>query len=309
MKKLLILILMGVALISPAQQHKYVYLNPEDSTFKSYLIILPQDQEIKGLVVRDFSKLPDISKPSPYKWSTLALKNGLAIAFTVSSNYFPELYYDDSGPAILDNLIHHIYSNYSIPKDNLFIGGISASGTRALRFVQYCVQGKSKYNTKVKGVFSVDPPLDLERFYNSAHQHKENFKDGMLWEAELMEKVFPEKMGGSPQAYPNAYLSYSVFSHSKPKKSKAIDLLRTSLLFIHEPDIDWWITERGASYYDINSYDIAAITNFLRLAGHKDLEHITTTGKGFNRKGERKCHSWTIVDEAYLIKWMLDRLD
>ena len=86
--------------------------------------------------------------------------------FTVTSNRFPELYYFDEKPALLDEIIYEVITGHNIPEHNIFLGGMSASGTRALRFVQYCNQGKSKYNTTVRGVFAVDSPLDLERFYS-----------------------------------------------------------------------------------------------------------------------------------------------
>jgi hypothetical protein len=145
-------------------------------------------------------------------------------------------------------------------------------------------------------------------FYNSAFTHKANFKDGMLWEAELMTNVFPKKLDGTPETNLKSYTNSSVFSQTDSTGGNAKFLLKISTLFFHEPDIDWWIKERGATYYDINSFDIAGLYNFLKLNNHPDIELITTTGKGFDRNGNRNCHSWTIVDESYLINWILARL-
>lgn len=80
-------------------------------------------------------------------------------------------------------------------------------------------------------------------------------------------------------------------------------------MIFHEPDIDWWISERGCSYYDINSYDLVALTVLLKKLGNKHIDLITTTGKGFDREGSRKPHSWTIVDEDYLMTWILIRIE
>ncbi len=293
------------------QEYNYVYKNQEDSTYNCYLAITPaKGKAINGLLIRDYSSLPVLpsNKPYPFKWRDLALENGIMVLYTVTSNYFPELYYQDDAPKLLDDMIHEVITSYNIPKDNIFIGGISASGTRAMRYAQFCEMGKSKNNIKVNGVFSVDSPLDLERFYNSVHKHKTNFTDGMLWEANLMTKIFPEQFENSPINIPDTYRKSSVFSYSNPSKSNAKWLLNTSTLLFHEPDIEWWIEERGATYLDMNSFDIAGLYNYLKLAKHKDVELITTTGKGFDRKGNRNCHSWTIVDEVYLINWMLTRL-
>ena len=308
MKKIILLITILYSQLSFGQKQEYIYRS-SDSTVNCYLLITPNNTKIKGLIIRDYSSLPkNNNKKYPYKWKKLALKNGLAILYTVSSNYFPELYYNDTCLNLLDEIIHEVVKKHNIPSNNLFIGGISASGTRALKYVQYCEMGKSKYNLKINGVFSVDSPLDLERFYYSALNHKSNFKKGMLWEAKLITKVFPKKLNGTPKDNYKNYRKQSVFSYKDSTGGNAKHLLNTSTIFFHEPDINWWVSERGATYYDINSFDIAGIFNFLKLKGHQDIELITTTKKGYDRNGNRKCHSWSIVDEDYLINWILKRI-
>lgn len=306
-----LLLFISAYVLGQAYHTHTVYKNPKDSTYNCYLAITPaKGKKIKGLLVRDYSSLPPLplNKSNRYQWRDLALDNGLMVLYTVTSNDFPELYYQDDAPELLDDMINEVVEKYNVPKQNIFIGGISASGTRALRYVQYCEMGKSEHHIKINGVFSVDSPLDLERFYYSVHNHKSHFKDGMLWEANLMTKVFKEQFLGDPKQTPEDYLKCSVFSSSNPSQSNAQWLMNTSSIFFHEPDIEWWIKERGSSYYDINSYDIAGLYNYLNLAKHKDIELITTTGKGFDKNGKRNCHSWTIVDEDYLIQWMVNRL-
>lgn len=292
------------------QKAEYVYKNPQDSSYHCYLTLIPEHMEIKGLIIRDYSRLPKAESniPYPYKWKDLALENGLAIVYTVTSNFFPELYYDDAGLKLMDEMVDEVIRQHEIPKENIFIGGISASGTRALKYAQYCEQGKSKFGIKINGVFSVDSPLDFERFYYSAKNHKDNFKEGMLEEAELMAKVFPEQLGTTPDKAPEPYRTSSVFSYADSTGGNAKYLMHTATIFFHEPDMDWWKSERGADYYDINSFDIAGAYNWLKRNGHPDIELITTTEKGYDRDGNRKCHSWSIVDENYLINWMLKRV-
>ncbi len=311
MKSITTLILFLAVGLAMGQQTEYVYRNPADSTYNCYLTVLPASGVVKGLIVRDYSSLPKVkgNRPYPYKWKKMALENGIAILYTVSSTFFPELCYNDSNLMLMDEMINEVVARHAIPKQNIFIGGISASGARALKYAQFCEMGKSKFDVKIRGVFSVDSPLDLERFYNSVHWNKAKFKEGMLWEAELMTKVFPERMDGTPQTQLEAYQLRSVYSHTHANGGNAKYLLNTPVIFFHEPDIDWWIEERGATYYDINSFDIAGLYNYLKIKGHRDVELISTSGKGFDRKGIRKCHSWTIVGEEYLIGWILERMD
>ncbi len=308
--RIIILLLIFNSTIILSQKYEYTYLD-KDSTSNCYLTIFPNNKEVKGVIIRDYSSLPDAESkaPYPYKWRDLALSNGLAIVYVVSSNFFPELFYDDNKVKVLDRVINNAITKYNFPIDNIFIGGMSSSGTRAIRYVQYCEKGLSEFGIKIKGVFAVDSPLDFERFYNSTVHHKKYLTDGLLWEANILPEIFEKYYGGSAEKNAKNYREYSPFSYLDSTGANAKYLLNTPIIFFHEPDIDWWSNERGASYFDINSYDIAGLYVFLMKNGHKDVELITSSGKGFNRKGERNCHSWSIVDEDYLISWILKRVD
>jgi hypothetical protein len=308
MKGTVLSLLLLLASSGYAQTYSYVYRNQQDSTINCYLALIPGTGEIRGLVVRDYSSLPDTSNASPFRLQKLMAQSGLMTLYTVTSKAVPGLYYDDAGPALLDDIIHEVMTRYRIPGQNLFLGGISASGTRALRFTQYCNEGKSKYGTSVSGVFAVDSPLDLERFYKSAQANRSNFKKGMLTEANLVLKAFPTYLG-TPEENPDSYRKVSVYSQSDTAIGNVKYFKDVSLIIFHEPDIDWWIRERGASYFDINSFDIAGFVVKLQKAGNTDVELVTTTGKGFDRNGERKPHSWTIVDEDHLAEWIIRRLN
>src|SRR5690606_1776148 len=100
--------------------------------FNCYLAILPKSTEIKGVIVRDFSSLPGPSKKTRFHLHEIAADNGYATLITCSSNFYPELFLNDSGPKNLDTLLNHAILRYNLPIDKIFIGGISASGTRAL---------------------------------------------------------------------------------------------------------------------------------------------------------------------------------
>ena len=306
MHQLIIFCLLSITCFSYGQTNEYVYKNPKDSTFNCYLKIYPETKNIRGLVVRDYTNLPDTARQSPYQFQQLCSQAGLMTLYTNTSNSFPELFESDLTMKRLDDIILEVVKNHNIPADNIFIGGISASGARALRYAEYCAQGKSTIN--INGAFAVDSPLDLARFYTSIAAHRQNLKAGMLEEADFMPPVFHKLFGGGPDENYEAYKSGSVFTHSDSLGGNAVYLKSTAIILFHEPDIDWWLEERGASYYDINSYDLAAFTALLRQLGNENVELITTTGKGFDRAGDRRCHSWTIVDEEYLVNWIKGRL-
>lgn len=291
-----------------AQEKIRVFRNGEDSSFNSYYLTLPHGSKPRGMIIRDYSKLPALDQKSRYNWTKLCLENNLAVLITCTSNDFPELYYGDEPVKLLDEIVHEVSTKYEIPKNNMFIGGISASGTRALQYEKYLKKGKSKFDTKLAGVFVVDSPLDFERFYESAIDIKaRNHPNGMNEEADWMVRIFPEKFG-EYEKNKELYRLQSVFSCKLPNGGNAPYFKNTALLIFHEPDMDWWLNERNAVYTDINSFDLIGFERAVKNAGNKDVTVISTTNKGFDKEGNRNCHSWTIVDEELLIDWVLHRL-
>jgi hypothetical protein len=307
-KHLLTLTLAFVLQFAVAQTYEYKYLNPADSSTNCYVKVIPESETVKALIVRDFSRLPNISKPSRSQLHLLAAEEGIMTVFTVTSKYYPDLYLDDNGPALLEKIILEIIDEHGIPPENIFIGGISASGARAFRFAQYCQRTKDS-KVKVKGVFGVDPPLDLVRLYNSSEKTiNKNHPKGNLEEARLICSTLEEHLGGKADDIPEVYQAASVYSPNSDKGGNAALITNIPIILFHEPDLDWWQVERGEGFDHINSVDIIGMIENLEKSGHQDIQLITTTGKGFDRNGNRKPHSWTIVDEVMLLDWILDRL-
>lgn len=298
----ILLLLFLIPSFNFAQEYEYVYRNIADSSHNSYLIVFPIG-EVRGLVVRDYTNLPDTTKSSPYKFTKLCSEQGLMTLYTNTSTFFPELFVKEEPMEMLLEMINEVVERFDIPKENLFIGGLSASGSRALRFAEYCQEQQT--SLQIRGVFAVDSPLDLARFYQSAHENKDAFKAGMKEEAIMMQRVFKELF---PNATPQDFAEASVFTHKDPKGGNAQWLHSTSIILFTEPDMDWWKEKRGATYFDINSYDFSAF--FLKLSElkNKDITLITTTGKGLDRQGNPNPHSWSIVDEEVLLTWVLERL-
>lgn len=290
-----------------AQNYQYTFNIPGDSTYNCYLTATPKGK-IKGLLVRDYSYLPDIAIPSRYEWEQIALDSGLMVLYTATTKTYPELYLYDEPMAILDNLINEVVTKYSIPKDKIVIGGMSSSGTRAVRYTQYCEQGKSRNGIKIAGVFGVDPPLDNERFYLSSKQILDKgLGKGHQDEAKMIMAFYKKHIGGSPRKkrFYKVYVATSAYTDSHIEGGNAKWLKDVPIRLYHEPDIDWWLKERNESYIHTNSPDIAGLINTLQVMGNNQAELITTTGKGYLRDGTRHPHSWTIVNEPDLINWVM----
>jgi len=301
---LVLLFLLAIPLSASASSQVYVYRDASDSTTNCYLKIVP-DGTVKGLVVRDYSSLPDTSKASPFQFTELMVERGWLVLYTVTTTSFPDLGYHDTSMALLDDMIHEVLEHHQIDRRQIVIGGISSSGTRALRYAQWCVQGKSVHGHRVAAVFAVDPPLDLERFYRSSERiMARGIERSARWEAELMLRTLPQHLGGPPDSVPDAYVAASVYARGAPLGGNARWYVDVPIRLYHEPDIDWWLNERAADYYDFNSIDIAGFVQQVRDLGGSRIELISTSGKGFGPDGKRKPHSWTIVEEQDLASWI-----
>jgi hypothetical protein len=76
-------------------------------------------------------------------------------------------------------------------------------------------------------------------------------------------------------------------------------------MIISEPDIQWWLKQRGYDYAYINITDQAAMINELQKLGNDKAVLITTLDKGYRKPGnDRHPHSWSIADPEQTIKWL-----
>lgn len=280
----------------------------QTSDSEAYLA-LPEGTPI-GLVIREFSTAIDTSVQSKFQFTPLALEAGFAVLFSRTSQYYPDLYLDHSGPARLDTLVHRVFKAHpEMDKSQLFIGGISASGTRALKYTEYCGKGLSTFNHQVKAVFAVDPPLDLERFYNSSQKIIErNHPLGNTWESNLIIETFNRELGPLDENR-DAYVEASVYCYSESDSVQIAPYLNSSILLIHEPDAQWWLDNRMECVFESNMTDVTAFYAALQGQEHPAAQIIHTQNKGFDDEGKRKPHSWTIVDEAGLVDWLVKKVN
>ncbi len=304
MKTAALLLLVLLAPFVQAQKFEYTYRNVADSSRNCYLSVIPEGK-IRGLIIRDFSSLPDTSRASSGFHISYAASGWMTL-FVVSSKTFPDLAIDPEVLPTLDSIVSEVIEKYSIPRDNVFAGGVSSSGTRAVLYAQYCANGKSINGIKLAGVFAVDSPLDYERlWYESNHAVYRNYNEVAYQEGVLIMEHFTRMIGGAPGDYQKEYQSYSPFCYSAPIPGNEKWLVDIPIRLYIEPDINWWIDNKRKDYYDINALDAAALTNRLKLLGSKEAELVVTQDKGYTRSGQRHPHAWSIVDQKDLLSWII----
>jgi hypothetical protein len=233
----------------------------------------------------------------------LAKKNAATMVVSASG------YLNDDDLIALRGLIGEVVQELNILPGRLVVGGISAGGTGAVQYTEYCISGHCDARSNPVAIFSVDAPLDFESWWNreTLNVRRGNPKSA-LEESQAILDALRSAMGGSPTQVRKAYRSRSPFLASEKDGGNARLLKNVPIRLYTEPDVVWWIENMGRDYYTINAIDQAALVLQLRALGNTKAQLITTTGKGFRPPGTRNPHSWTIVDEPDLADWIFKSL-
>jgi esterase/lipase len=207
---------------------------------------------------------------------------------------------DSLSQQTFDRILKDATSKHKLLDLKFYVGGFSIGGSCAIKYAE---------NSTVKptAVFAIDPPLDWERFYNSSKRNIRLSKDSEANQESLyMIDRLEKETGGSPTTNLSEYYKLSPYSFSDTTQTAIKKIITIPLRIYTEPDINWWLKERGADYTGMNSTECSAMINELNRLGNQKAELITTQNKGYRKPDNRRHpHSWSIVDNDELIKWLL----
>lgn len=137
----------------------------------------------------------------------------------------------------LNNLIMVVVHEEKIPPQHVIIGGVSAGGTGAIRYAEYCLSGHCDRDIGPAAVFSVDAPLDFERLWKSEKLNLQRADPkSSLEESQALVDVLRSALGGSPSAVRQAYRNQSPFLASEKRavmpnysKTPPFDCIRSQM--------------------------------------------------------------------------------
>ena len=288
------------------QKTETVYLDLKDSTTNMYIAVMPDDKPVKSfmLLLDGFGASPkDILVQTDLP--TYAAGQGILTIVPILKT--GPLYFgvDNASQESLHQLIETVVDKYHLQGKDFYIGGFSIGGSCAVKYAELAV--KNNYSIKPKAVFGVDPPLDWERFYNAAKRVVRLSNPSQVnGEVTYMIDRIEKEMKGTPKIAIENFYNISPYSFSDTTKRAVKLLSNTPVMLISEPDIQWWLQNRGYDYSYINITDQAAMINELQRLGNKNAVLVATTGKGYRKPDNRRHpHSWSIADPAELIKWLL----
>ncbi len=211
---------------------------------------------------------------------------------------------DTASQQSLKEMIDLVVNKYKLKGKDFYIGGFSIGGTCVIKYAESVV--RRNYPIKPKAVFAVDPPLDWQRFYNTAKRVvRLSNPDKVNGEVTYMIDRIEKEMSGTPETALDNFYSNSPYSFSDTTQRAIKSLIKTPIMIISEPDIQWWLSQRGYDYSYINITDQAAMINELQKLGNNKAVLVTTNGKGYRQPNNvRHPHSWSIADPEQTIKWL-----
>ncbi|MBN9385910.1 MAG: hypothetical protein J0H74_34460 [Chitinophagaceae bacterium] len=291
--------------ISFGQTLETVYLNAKDSTTNMYIAVVPQNGQINSFLFlldgfgnspRDVLVQTDLPK--------YASRQGIITFIPILKTgalYFGS---DTASQQSLKEMIELVAAKYQLRGKSFFIGGFSIGGTCAVKYAELAVQ--KNYPIKPRAVFAVDPPLDWERYYNAAKRvvrlsNPVQVNGEVIY---MMDRIKKE-MNGTPATALENFYNNSPYSMSDTTQRSVKALVKTPIMIISEPDIQWWLSQRGYDYSFLNITDQAAMINELKKLGNDKAVLLPTVNKGYRKpNNKRHPHSWSIADPEQVVKWL-----
>jgi pimeloyl-ACP methyl ester carboxylesterase len=279
-----------------------LYLGGKQTDSLFYYATVPPGK-VRGLLVL----LPGYMQQaeSIFKETQLAREAYQAGIATIIPTINGRLYLDAAGKAFLNAVLAQATATHGIAKDRVVVGGFSAGGLLALAYAEAAHQDGKSTALVPKAVFGVDCPTDLANLWDRfAVTIERNCSPPLVGEAKFVQNIFTTQFLGPPGQYPDKYIAASAFSRREKEGGNAKYLRTTPTRLYCEPDMDFYLKQLCADFYDTNAPDLSAMINQLRMLGNEQAELIITTGKGFRADGTRFPHSWSIVDARECINWM-----
>jgi len=308
MNKIIIFLLtFFISTVSFGQKIQTIYLDKTDSTKNMYIAVIPQSGQINSFMflLDGFGNADPknvlIQTGIPKYAATKGILSIIPVLKT-GGLYFGS---DTASQQSLKEMIDLVVKKYQLKGKDFYIGGFSIGGTCVVKYSELAIQ--NNYPIKPKAVFAVDPPLDWERDYNAAKRVvRLSAPDKVNGEVTYIIDRIKKEMGGTPETALENFYNNSPYSYSDTTQKAIKALIKTPIMIISEPDIQWWLSQRGYDYSYINITDQAAMINELQRLGNRKAVLVTTHDKGFREPGHiRHPHSWSIADPEQLVNWLL----
>src|SRR5690606_35193285 len=197
-----------------SQTIKKIIIDENDLYSGHYLAVETGNNDlISGVLVllAGFGQIPENTAPET-KLHNVAFANNILTVFWAGGN---KLYADSITQAKLTNVINDILARYKVKSDAFVLGGYSAGGMIAMRYVELCNEFPDKFPIQPKGVFTVDSPIDIFTIYEQLEEIAKNKYSDLAVEEAVRAMEYIKNDYGIPKENISTYARLTAFSMNK----------------------------------------------------------------------------------------------
>ncbi|MBK8954346.1 MAG: hypothetical protein IPM34_02180 [Saprospiraceae bacterium] len=280
---------------------KKIMLDESDFYSGYYLAVEPRSGKIDGVLVliAGYGQRAEDSPPET-RLHRLAKENNILTIFIAAGN---KLYADSIIQAKLSRIFTDVNSRYKPARNTFVLGGYSAGGMIALRYVELCNEFPGQFPIQPKAIFTVDSPIDIFTIYDQLEETAENNYSEIAVEEAVRAMADIKKEYGIPRENVKLYSKLTAFSMNKEYGENERWLKKMAVRTYHDVDIAWRIKNRNQTVHNSNYEVTAELINRLVLMGNTRAEFMQSFKTGYRSNGQRHPHSWSIVDEIEFLEW------
>jgi hypothetical protein len=274
-------------------------------TNKGYTLVLPDSTKtVSGVIVSLEEDKFDLTNRPKQQIHPYASAKGFAVLY-ISTGIPADFYFSQHSLSYVDTTLLNTFKKFKLPNRNIFFLGVSLSGHRALKYIEYMKTGKSKFRPQIKGVVLCDSVLDwVRQWYEEKKAVKDNFAPSAVFSGKLVTYLFEKHLKGTPKNNLEAYLKFSPYSYFDEKNRNLQHFTDLTIRAYTEPATFYWMNERRKGVFDTNFPDMVGIINELKLLGNVKNELIAFNQEININDQRNPYYTWSMVDKSELLDWM-----
>ena len=269
---------------------------------KGYTLMLPENKEIKGVLIFLEDSKYDKKNRSSKQMYTQASEKDFAV-LSVSTEIPLDFYFSESSMISAHKLIKEVFDKYNLPNDNIFFLGASLVGHRAMRYIKFMKESDLGFQLKIKGIVVCNFTMDFTRKW---YQHQRDIRINRidLWEPKFINYLLETNLGGTPKTNPEKYHNFSSYSYSDEKNENIKIYKDYGVRAYIEPAIKYKLTKQLRTLYENNSTDIVGFLAELKLAGNENTELIILQPEDNSSEKRNTQSTWDSINKDELMDWI-----
>ena len=271
-----------------------------------YTLILPDSlRNIHGVLISFEDKRFNLHANSKQQIYHEALAKSFAVLY-VSTGIPVDLFFSVKSVVYVDTTIKTVFDTYHLPNKNIFYLGVNLSGHRALKYIEFCKQGKSKFVPHVKGIVLCDGVLDwVRQWYEGKKAIRDNFTESSIYEGKVVTYLLEKNLKATPKTNLEKYLDFSPYSYFDETNRHIKYFNEYAVRAYTEPATYYWLDAKRKTTFDTNFPDMVGFITEQKLAGNKKSELIVFNQDRTNMDRRNPNYTWGLVDKAELLNWMI----